>query len=117
MQPESIPSMWLCGFTQAEMRRTGCSYLKAVHTACLTWAEQGQEQAKETEQPEQPEQPERLLLVDEVAGLLRINPEMVYELARRGLLPAVPRGKAGRGRAWRPSTVLDYQRTMEGRRT
>ena len=60
--------------------------------------------------------PERLLLVDEVAALLRCNREAVYEMARRGLLPAVPRGVNGRGRAWRPSTVASYQQTMEGRR-
>lgn len=36
-----IPSMWLCGFTHMEIKRTGCTYREAVVAAIECWQEQG----------------------------------------------------------------------------
>lgn len=39
-QTVSIPSMWICGFTHAEMARTGCTYREALVAAVEVWQEQ-----------------------------------------------------------------------------
>jgi hypothetical protein len=36
-----IPSMWMCGFTHSEMKRTGCTYREAIVAAVEQWQEQG----------------------------------------------------------------------------
>lgn len=41
-----IPSMWLCGFTLAEMKRSDCTYREAVVAAIECWQEQEQLEAQ-----------------------------------------------------------------------
>lgn len=52
-------------------------------------------------------EPETLLEAEDVAGLLKVHKQTVYDLARSGRLPAVKIGKVWR---FRPSDVSAFQR-------
>jgi excisionase family DNA binding protein len=63
-----------------------------------------------TTQAKKPEDPDRLLTVRETAALLSVRPPHVYELIRRGRLPAVRVGKYVRVKSGDLKAWLEDQR-------